>query len=76
MWGQIGTLVTMTGTEATSERGLTPGEAARRLGEDVNTIRRWVRTEQCPMIRDGRKLRIPAAWVDDPSGWLAGLSGG
>lgn len=76
MWGQIGTLVTMTGTEASSERGLTLSEAARRLGEDVNTVRRWVRTEQCPVLRDGRKVRIPAAWVDDPQGWLARYANG
>lgn len=76
MWGQIGTLVTMTATGASSERGLTLGEAARRLGEDVNTVRRWVRAEQCPVIRDGRKIRIPAAWVDDPRGWLARSANG
>ena len=42
---------------------LTYGQAATRLGEDVNTIRRWARTEQCPTVRDGRRVRIPAAWV-------------
>jgi excisionase family DNA binding protein len=45
---------------------LTFAQAAERLGVDVHTIRRWVRTEQCPAIRDGRKVRIPAAWVDEP----------
>lgn len=49
---------------------LTFGQAASRLGVDVQTVRRWVRTEQCPVVRDGRKVRIPAAWVDDPCGWL------
>lgn len=44
---------------------LTFGETARRLGCDVNVVRRWVRTEQCPVVRDGRRQRIPAAWVDD-----------
>lgn len=42
---------------------LTFAQAAERLGVDVHTIRRWVRTEH---IRDGRKVRIPAAWVDEP----------
>lgn len=43
--------------------GLTFGEAARRLGVDVQTVRRWARTEQCPVIREGRAVRVPAAWV-------------
>jgi excisionase family DNA binding protein len=50
---------------------LTFAQAAERLGVGVLTIRQWVRTEQCPVVRDGRKVRIPAAWVDDPKGWLA-----
>jgi hypothetical protein len=36
------------------------------------TIRQWARTEQ--LRRDTRRrggVRIPAAWVDDPQGWLA-----
>jgi excisionase family DNA binding protein len=49
---------------------LTFAEVAQRLGEDVNTIRRNVRAEQIPVVRIGRKVRIPAAWVDDPAGWL------
>lgn len=43
--------------------GLTFGETARRLGVDVQTIRRWARTEQCPVIREGRAVRVPADWV-------------
>ena len=42
---------------------LTFGETARRLGEDVNTIRRWVKSEQCPVVVVGRARRIPAQWV-------------
>ena len=42
---------------------LTFGETARRLGEDVQTIRRWARAEQVPTVRDGRRIRIPAEWV-------------
>jgi excisionase family DNA binding protein len=49
---------------------LTFAQAAERLGVDVWTIRRWVRTEQCPVVCDGRRVRIPFAWVDDPRGWL------
>jgi len=43
--------------------GLTFAQAAQRLGCDVNLIRRWVRAEQVPVIRDGRRVRIPAEWV-------------
>lgn len=43
--------------------GLTFGAAAARLGVDVNVVRRWARTEQCPVIVDGRRKRIPAQWV-------------
>jgi excisionase family DNA binding protein len=49
---------------------LTFAEVAARLGVDVNTIRRNVRADQIPVVRVGRKVRIPAAWVDDPQGWL------
>ena len=42
---------------------LTFGQAAAAIGVDVGTIRRWARTEQCPTIRDGRRLRVPAARV-------------
>jgi excisionase family DNA binding protein len=44
---------------------LTFAETAQRLGVGVLTVRQWVRTEQCPVIREGRRVRIPAAWVDD-----------
>ena len=53
----------MTTTPDPMTDALTVGEAARLLGEDVNLVRRWARTEQCPTIRDGRRVRIPAAWV-------------
>jgi excisionase family DNA binding protein len=46
---------------------LTFGEVAARFGVDVVQVRRWVRTEQCPTIREGRRVRIPAAWVDAQS---------
>ena len=51
---------------------LTFAEAAQRLGVGVLTIRQWVRTEQCPVVRHGGTVRIPAAWVHDPAGWLKG----
>lgn len=43
---------------------LTFAQVATRLGVGVLTVRQWVRTEQCPVVRDGRKVRIPASWVD------------
>lgn len=54
-----------------SQALLTFGQVANRLGVDVTTVRRWVRTEQCPVIRDGRKVRIPVTFVDDliGQGW-------
>ncbi|WP_079681723.1 helix-turn-helix domain-containing protein [Mycobacteroides abscessus] len=48
---------------------LTFGQVAQRLGVEVQTVRRWVRTEQCPVVREGRRVRIPAEWADDPRGW-------
>ena len=50
---------------------LTFGQAAARLGVDVQTVRRWTRTEQAPTVRVGHATRIPAAWVDDliAQGW-------
>ena len=48
---------------------MTFAEVAERLGVDVNTIRRNVKADQIPVVRRGRKVRIPAAWVDDPHGW-------
>lgn len=53
------------------ESTLSVAQTAQRHGVTVQDVRRWIRTEQCPVIRDGRKVRIPAAWVDDPKGWLA-----
>jgi excisionase family DNA binding protein len=55
---------------------LTFTQAAQRLGVGVLDIRRMVRTEQIPTVRDGRgRVRVPAAWVDDPAGWLRGTTG-
>lgn len=50
---------------------LTLGQAAARLGVEVTTVRRWARTEQCPTVREGRSVRIPAAFVDGllAAGW-------
>jgi len=42
---------------------LTFTAAAQRLGCDVNTIRRGVRAEQIPTVSNGRRVRIPAAWI-------------
>jgi len=55
----------------TPTTALTFGQTARRLGIGVQTVRRWVRTEQCPTVRVGAATRIPAAWVDEllTKGW-------
>jgi excisionase family DNA binding protein len=52
-------------------QNLTLTQTAERLGVGVPDVRRWVRNEQCPVVREGRKVRIPAEWVEDPQGWLA-----
>jgi excisionase family DNA binding protein len=43
---------------------LTFATAARLLGVHPDDVRRWVRTEQCPVVAAGRARRIPASWVD------------
>jgi excisionase family DNA binding protein len=50
---------------------LTLAQVAARLGIHVLTVRRWVRTVQCPTVRDGRRVRIPSSWVDEliQKGW-------
>ena len=40
-------------TESNDPELLTFAQAALRLGVGVLTIRAWVRTEQCPVVRDG-----------------------
>ena len=44
---------------------LTFAQAAALLGVHADDVRRWVRTEQCPVIAVGRKRRVPRGWVDD-----------
>lgn len=56
-------VATSTDHQAQTAGLLTIGEAADRLGVSVGDVRRWVRSEQCPVVRDGRKIRIPTAWV-------------
>jgi excisionase family DNA binding protein len=58
-------------TTTSGELLLTFAQAAQRLRLGVLDIRRMVRTEQCPIVRDGRRVRIPAAWVDNPQGYVA-----
>jgi excisionase family DNA binding protein len=58
-------------TDVSDRELLTFAEVAARLGVDVNTVRRNVKADQIPVVRRGRKVRIPAAWVDDPQGWLS-----
>jgi len=52
-----------TGDNMSEAPALTIGQAASRLGVDVQVVRRWVRTEQCPTMRIGRATRVPAWWV-------------
>lgn len=49
---------------------LTLAEVAECLGVEVLSMRNGSRTEQCPVVRDGRAVRIAAAG-DDPKGWTA-----
>lgn len=42
---------------------LTFAAAARLLGVHADDVRRWVRTEQCPVVTVGRSRRVPRAWV-------------
>jgi len=60
-------------TTTPTTTALTFGQVAARLGTDVTTIRRWVRTEQCPTVRVGHATRIPSTWVDSliVKGWVA-----
>lgn len=44
-------------------RLLTIGQAANELGVYLGDFKRWVRDEQVPLVRDGRKVRVPASWV-------------
>ena len=54
----------MLATMTEPDRALTAGQVAARLGESVETVRRWMRTEQCPTVRVGRATRVPESWVD------------
>ena len=42
---------------------LTFAQAAAALGVHADDVRRWVRTEQCPVVMVGRARRIPREWV-------------
>ncbi|MEB3034562.1 helix-turn-helix domain-containing protein [[Mycobacterium] nativiensis] len=59
-------------TNQASTAPLTPGQAADRLGDGVQTIRGWMRTEQCPVVAVGRARRIPTAWVAEQAALMAG----
>lgn len=50
---------------------LTFAQAATALGVHADDVRRWARTEQCPVVTVGRARRVPAWWV---AGELAALS--
>ena len=42
---------------------LTFAQAATALGVHADDVRRWARTEQCPVVAVGRARRVPASWV-------------
>ncbi|MCZ0731866.1 hypothetical protein OY187_27815 [Mycolicibacterium iranicum] len=44
-------------------------QAACALGEHPADLRRAIRNEQIPVVREGRKVRVLTAWVADPAGW-------
>lgn len=48
---------------------LTVAESARRLGWHPNDVRRCIRNEEIPVIRDGRQVRVLADYVRDPQAW-------
>ena len=52
---------------------LTFAQTAQRLGVGVLTVRAWARTDLCPVVRDGRRVRIAAWWVAELIGraWTA-----
>ena len=54
----------------TDEPTLTVAAVAAKLGVHTDDVRRWIRNEECPVVKVGRKVRVPAAWADDPKGWL------
>lgn len=53
-------------TTTAPAEGFTIAQAARRLGVQAPTVRQWVRTNSIPVTREGRKVRIPAWFVE----WL------
>lgn len=50
---------------------VTVAKAAAMLGEHVTDLRRAIRNEQVPVIREGKQVRVLADWVRDPAGWRA-----
>lgn len=62
----------MTTTTPATDAGLTFGQAAAALGVDFTTVRRWARTEQCPVVTVGRARRIPRSWVAEQAALMPG----
>lgn len=50
---------------------MTVAAAAKALGEHPTDLRKAIRNEQVPVIRDGRTVRVLADWVADPAAWRA-----
>lgn len=48
---------------------ITITETARRLNWHPDDVRRCIRNEEIPVIREGRKIRVLSDWVRDPKAW-------
>lgn len=58
-----------------TEPTLTLAQVAQRLSMGALEVKRMIRTEQMPVIRQGRKMRVPKAFVDEliERGWGGGV---
>jgi excisionase family DNA binding protein len=48
---------------------LTFAQVAAIVDETTQTVQRWARTEEMPVVHAGRKRRVPRAWVDKTGLW-------
>jgi excisionase family DNA binding protein len=42
----------------------TTGETAKALNVDVGTVWWLIKEGRCPVLREGRKVRIPVWWIE------------
>lgn len=55
----------------TAVETMSVANAAKALGEHPTDLRRSIRAEQVPVIRQGNQVRVLADWVRDPAAWRA-----